>query len=408
MSDDIVVTGIGLILPNCDDRETFWRHLRGGESQLSLTPDPADASKVVPLGKIANFDPKKYVPVDIPERYYQRFGRAQQLYVASLFRACEDAGLNRADLRSDRVGLFDGTSRDHLDVWCRYLGGEPLTKRDVAVANSGMGIGLAAALLGVRGPTYTFTNTCASGIVAIGHALRELALGEIDIAFAGGHDAALLPPVYQMYRNAGLLNLDCEDAKRAIRPFGGNSKNALSEGAVSLVLERRAHAEARGAKILAVLAGFRYGNGGLHPTDIDDTGRRAADLLERVLARAAVKREQVGFVVGHGNGVEPSDGSEVKYMRQVFGDHVKNVPLLSIKPVYGHMLGASGALNAAATVMMLERQYVVPTINVDPAVSATDVSHQAHGGEPRASESGAVVCFGIGGHNAVLLFKRAS
>jgi len=401
---DIVVTGIGPILPGCDDRDTFWKQVRDGQSQLALEPDPSTPSEIIPLGRVKDFDARRYLR-DIPWRFYQRFGREQQLYLASVSRACEDAALDRELLRSERVGLFDGTSRDNLAIWHteRTIGHE--AKHHLAAGMSGMSVGLASAVFGVRGPTYTFTATCASGVVALGHALRELQLGEIDVALGTGHDALMPAPVLRTYREAGLLNLEREDASRALKPYGGHSGNAFGEGAVTLVLETREHAEARGANVLATLAAYRYGNGGEHPTNVDETGRRPAQLIEQALDRAGVSRNEVGFVVGHGNGVAASERSELAYMRQVFGSRVSEVPLISTKPIYGHTLGASGMVNAAATVLMLRHDFIIPTLNVDEPQAGDDVMHQAHRGVARRSEAGVVVCFGIGGQNAVLVFR---
>src|SRR4051812_10274387 len=111
---EVVITGLGLVLPNCADRRTFWRQLRDGDSQLSLGPDPARPGDLAPMGLLGDFDPREHLR-DIPERYYRKCSRAQLIYLASLLRARDDAGLEAASLRSDRVGLFDGTSRDNFD-----------------------------------------------------------------------------------------------------------------------------------------------------------------------------------------------------------------------------------------------------------------------------------------------------
>src|SRR5262249_2852111 len=150
--------------------------------------------------------------------------------------------------RSERVGLFDGTSRDNLAFWHEA---RIEAKHELAAGMAGMGVGLAAALFGVQGPTYTFTSTCSSGVVAMGHALRELPDGGIDMAFATGHDALLPSAVLRSYRQAGLLNVESVDPRTALRPFVGHSRNVFGEGSVTMVLESRARAEARGARILA-------------------------------------------------------------------------------------------------------------------------------------------------------------
>ncbi|UQA61214.1 hypothetical protein E8A73_012345 [Polyangium aurulentum] len=408
MRHEVVITGVGPILPNCDDRRTFWHHLRAGQSQLAFEQNPADPRVAAPMGRIRDFEPNRYLH-GIPERLYERYTRAQLIYLASIMRAIDDAGIEPSELRTDRVGLFDGTSRDNFDFWHTALRerGPALKKRDLVVSIPGVSVGVAASLLGVRGPTFTYSCTCTSGAVAIGHALRELEAGEIDMACATGHDAALLPPIYEMYGDADLLSGERTDARQAVRPFVEHSKNAFGEGAVSLILERREHAEARGANILAVLSGFRTGNNGEHPTSIDPGGRRPAELISTLLRRHGLVPEEIGFVIGHGNGVEASDRSELSYMRLVFGEHAGEVPLLSTKPIYGHTFGASSALSVAAAALMLDRQFVAPTVNIHHERSTSGLFHQHGRGQSRRLGAGLVVAYGMGGQNSVLLLERA-
>lgn len=112
---EIAITGAGLVLPNCDSRAEFWRQIRDGDCQISLCADPAAPAQRIPMGRIHDFEARRYLD-EVPERFYNRFGRAQLLYLSSVFLACKDAGIVRTKLTSDRVGLFNGTSRDHLDV----------------------------------------------------------------------------------------------------------------------------------------------------------------------------------------------------------------------------------------------------------------------------------------------------
>jgi 3-oxoacyl-[acyl-carrier-protein] synthase II len=210
-----------------------------------------------------------------------------------------------------------------------------------------------------------------------------------------------------MYNDARLLSGERDDARRAIRPYVEHSKNAFGEGAISLVLETRAHAVQRGATILATIDGFKLGNNGGHPLQVDAEGRRAATLIDDVLARAEVDRAEVGFVVGHGNGVPQSDASELAYMHQVFAERAPEVPLVSVKPVYGHLFGASSALNVAAAVLMLHHGWLVPTLNIDPARATGPIDHLAGGGRRNTRSAGMAVSYGIGGHTAVMLLGAA-
>jgi 3-oxoacyl-[acyl-carrier-protein] synthase II len=213
--------------------------------------------------------------------------------------------------------------------------------------------------------------------------------------------------MYRMYRDAGILSLERDDARRAIRPFVDHTRNAFGEGAITLVLETRAHAARRGATVLASIDGWKLGNNGGHPLHVDTEGSRATALISQVLDKAKVSRDDIGFVVGHGNGVEQSDHSELTYMHNIFGERAPQVPLLSVKPVYGHLLGGSSALNVAAVSLMLHHGWIFPTLNVEPGTSDRGIDHLAGGGRRSAAAAGLSVSYGIGGHNAVVLVGRA-
>jgi 3-oxoacyl-[acyl-carrier-protein] synthase II len=407
---EVVVTGIGAILPNCDSRQALWVQLSGGQSQMQIEPDPADGIPCA-IGRVRNFDCTRYM-TGVPQELYRSCHREQQLFLASVLSAARDAGLELSELASSKVGLFDGTSRGSFAHWYELIHHrvhDPKSRfspKDLNHGMPGQAVGLAAAMLGVQGPTYTFNNSCASGLVAIGNAFRELQAGRIEVAFGTGHDAALIAPLYQMYRDAGLLSNERQHPELAIRPFAGSSANAFGEGAVTLVLETLEHAEERGAQPLAQVLAYRHGNGGDHPTDVDFTGARPADLISRSLHEAQLSAGDVDFVLGHGNGVLASDISELNYMKRVFGRRTREVPLISTKPIYGHTLGASSALNAAAAALMLHHGFAVPTIKLDEKRVVHGFNHQANRGESRNLRSGVVVAYGIGGQNATLLMRK--
>jgi 3-oxoacyl-[acyl-carrier-protein] synthase II len=410
---EVVVTGIGPLLANCTDRRTLWTQLRNGSSQLTFEVAPGGDGERWVVGRVHGFDAERWLG-RFPRSYHERYHREQQLYLASLMIAIDDAGLDLAAVERDRIAIFDGTSRGNFDHWYQLVRSEAATpaselytRRELLTGTPGQAANLAACLLGVRGPVYTINVTCCSGAVAIGQACRELEHGDVDVAFASGHDSSLQAPLYRMYRDAGLLSQERDDARRAIRPFVDHSRNAFGEGAVTLVLETGEHAARRGATPLATISGWKLGNNGGHPLHVDAEGRRAATLISEVLAAALVDRDQVGFVVGHGNGVEQSDRSELAYMQRVFADRAGAVPLLSVKPIYGHLFGASSALNVAAAILMLHHGWLVPTLNVDPARATGVIDHLAGGGRPSVAPAALAVSYGIGGHNAVVLVGKA-
>jgi 3-oxoacyl-[acyl-carrier-protein] synthase II len=391
----------------------LWAQLCHGPSQLVFEPAPGGDGESWPVGRVHGFEPERWLG-RFPRPFYERYHREQQLYLASLMIALDDAALDLTGTPRDRVGLFAGTSRGNFDYWYQRVraerdlpASEVYTRRELLVGTPGQAASLGASLLGIRGPVTTINATCCSGSVAIGQACRELEHGDIDIALASGYDSALAAPMYRMYRDAGILSLERDDARRAIRPYVEHSRNAFGEGAITLVLETAGHAARRGATPLATIDGWRLGNNGEHPLHVDPEGGRAAQLISQVLVAAEVDRDQVGVVVGHGNAVEQSDQSELAYMRRVFADRVRDVPLLSVKPVYGHLLGASSALSVAAAILMLHHGWLVPTLNVDPGRSDGAVDHLAGGGRRSDASAALAVSYGIGGHNAVVLVGSA-
>ncbi len=408
-NDEVVITGVGVTLPGCDTSERLWELLRRGESQLQLEPDPSDASARIALGRIRDFSPARAL-AQVPERFYARYDREVQIYLASVFAALTEAQVELPGRSPSRVGIFDGCSRPMFSAWSekkkqeRESSPREAYSRADLLLTPGLGAGIAASLLKTSGSVYTFNSTCCSGSVAVGHAFRELRSGLLDVAVASGHEASLLAPIFAMYREAGLLSLEQEDPRRAIRPFGASTGNSFGEGAVSLILERRAHAEARGARAYAEIKSYRYGNNGSHPTTPDVRGERAARLIHEALEDARLSTLDLGFVVGHGNGVRLSDESEKNVIERAFGvprrDH--RIPLLSNKPIFGHTMAASSALNVAAAALMLHHQYVVPTINAE----GSDGYHTTQTGENRAFKAGIALSSGLGGNNTVLLLQR--
>jgi 3-oxoacyl-[acyl-carrier-protein] synthase II len=337
------------------------------------------------------------------------------MYLASVYLCRDDGDLAVERVKPERIGLFDGTSRSNFEHLYELIRrqekatlAELYTRRELMTGLPGQTVGLAASLLKTRGPAYVFNGTCSSGAIAVGHAYREIVSGAVDVAFATGHDTSLVAPLYAMYGDANLLSPERTSAARAVRPYVEHSTNAFGEGAITLLLETREHAEARGADPIAQLAGYAYGNNGYHPTTVDVAGVRPAEVMRTVIADAGVELGAVAFVVGHGNGVHLSDVSEENYMRLVFGGRANAVPLVSTKPIYGHTLGASSSVNAAAAALMVQRDFIIPTINIDESRVKRATHHQANTGVMHKCASGVAMSYGMGGHNAALIFRAVT
>lgn len=405
----IAITGIGLILNNCDNKEAFWQQIKEGRSQLSLEHWPEVSSEPIVTGRVQNFHAGKYLE-EIPEQRYKRYPRELQMYLASVFLARDDAGLRVTAVDPERIGLFDSSSRPGQQFMAEQIGRTDLAEVcntvSIVETSPGMTVGFAASLLKIRGPAFMIYAACSGGAVALGNALQEMQRGEIDVALVTGHENPIHPVALHQYScEWRLQSQERRDPSRAIRPFTKHG-TALGEGAVTLVLEAQEHAEHRGAKVIAMLKGLGYGNNGGHVMRPDVEGVRPAEIMTKLLRKTGVEAEDIGFVVAHGNGVEMSDRSEQKMMRRVFQQRSREVPLVSNKPIYGHLLGASSTLNAAQAALMLSKGFIPPTINVDEAQVPSDITHQANMGAAKSCKYGLAVSFGMGGHNSVLLFGR--
>ncbi len=361
------------------------------------------------MGRVWNFDPAAYLS-EVPERFYKRYDREVQLYLASLLLARDDAGIALESIDPERFGILDGCSRPGFAGWYERIfkqvtnnNFDNYTRRDLMSGTPGLAAGIAASLFEARGAVYTFNSTCSSGAVAVGQAFQEIQAGRLDVALATGHEAALCPPLFAMYRDGELLSSDVEDPTRAVRPYSESIGNAFGEGAITLVIESCEHASERGATPIARIRSYHYGNNGFHPTTPDLAGGQPARLILGSLQDAGMSADDIAFVVGHGNGVQLSDASEENYMLLLLGERAHDVPLVSNKPIYGHTLGASSALNVATTALMLKHNFVIPTINVNTEMANTAFDHMAGVGEDRSCRVGVTVSFGLGGNNTVLL-----
>jgi 3-oxoacyl-[acyl-carrier-protein] synthase II len=406
---DVVITGMGTILNNCDRRDTFWQQLSEGRSQLRLDSWPDVADEPIVTGRIDDFSPDKYLG-EISESRFNRYPRELQMYLASVFTARDDAGLKLDSIDPERVGVFDSSSRPGQLFAAEQIGQTNLMQtcntNSIVETTPGMTAGFAASILKTRGPAYFVHAACSGGAVAIGAALREIQDGDLDAAFATGHENAVnLIALLQYSYRSRLQSSERTDPALAIRPFSRHG-TVLGEGAITLVLESREHAESRGANIIAIVKGVGYGNCGGHVMRPDEEGVRPAEIIDKLLRKCNVNMDEVDFVVAHGNGVELSDCSEQKMMRRVFGQRSKDVPLVSNKPIYGHLLGASSAMNAAQAALMLKEQFVAPTINVDESRIPPDINHQAGRGAQKRCRYGLAVSFGMGGHNGIVLLGK--
>jgi len=268
-----------------------------------------------------------------------------------------------------------------------------------------MGTARIAIKHGIMGYTSSIGTACAAGAQSIGEGIRLLRTGEADVVVCGCSEAPLFPTLVDTFGNARALARNWADPTAASRPFDKRRNGlVLSEGAGVFILERAAHADARGAAGYASLLGWGMTTDAHHPTTPRPDGAGAAECMRRALADAGLHGRDIGYLNAHGTSTKLGDLAESLAIRAVFGDDAP--PVSSCKAVTGHMLGASGVFEAAATVVAMLRGLLPPTHNLDDPDPACELDHIRKAPRQQVVDHAVSNSFGFGGHNVSLVFGR--
>jgi 3-oxoacyl-[acyl-carrier-protein] synthase II len=395
----VVVTGMGVVTALGPNLAAFAEGLRAGRSgvrdQVTLF-DTADFR--TSLGAQA---PEPELPAEVaalgPASRPDRFGFAAAL------EAVADAGLTPAELREAALLFGTGTGGAHItEVYtARYKNADAPAPGMLVPHQPSSVTDLTARLLGINGPRTTIMTACSSSATAIGYAADRIRLGHVRVALAGGAEG-LCRLTY-----AGFNALRATSTTRC-RPFdAGRDGLNLGEGAAVLVLEDEAHARARGARILCRFGGYGVTADAYHMTAPHPEGDGAARAMRAALADANLPPDAVDYVNAHGTATPHNDAAETAAIKAALGARAERIAVSSIKSMVGHTLGASGAIEAVASVLSLAQGFIPPTVNLetpDPAFGLDFVPGQA-----RKAELGVVLSnsFAFGGNNTALVFTRA-
>ena len=405
-----VVTGLGAITPIGNDPETFWANLTAGVSGVGpiTAYDPA-AEEVRIAAEVKGFDPATWIDF----KQARRMARFSQLAVAAAAQAIADSGLQVTDANRDDIAVVVNTGGGGIgDVATGeriFLeqGGKRVSPFMVPMLSPSMAACQISIQNGFRGPVITSVAACASGVQAFIEAQRLIERGDVDVAIAGGTESAILAVAFAALANMGALSKRNDDPTHASRPFDADRDGfVFGEGAGVLVMESAAHAEGRGARILAEVAGGALTADAFHISAPDPAGYGATRAMQRALRDAGIEPEQVDYVAAHGTGTPLNDATESMAIRAAFGTHADRLAVSSNKSMVGHTLGAAGAMSALAAVMAIRDGVVPPTINYttpDPACDLDYVPNVA-----RKQDVGVAIIngFGFGGQNAVAVFRR--
>jgi 3-oxoacyl-[acyl-carrier-protein] synthase II len=405
----VVVTGLGVISPLGNDVDTFWRRLVAGESGVgTITRFDTTGYKVHIAAEVQDFDAEDY----LDKRQVRRLDLFSRYAVAAGKIAAADADFDPR-LEAERVGAVVGSGVGGLQTLhtetdkLLHKGPDRVNPLLVPMMIPNMGAAQVSLALGTKGPLSATCTACAAGSDAIGYAARLIRSGDADVMFAGGSEAPISPVGISGFAAARALSTRNDDPAGASRPFdAGRDGFVVGEGAGCLVLESLEHAQARGARIYAELAGAGMSSDAFHMTLPDESGESQARALKIALSEAGLQAEDVDYINAHGTATGAGDVAETKAIKVALGEHASTVAVSSNKSMIGHCLGASGAIEAVATVLTIVNSLIPPTINLTDPDSDCDLDYVPLESRFRKVDVAASNSFGFGGHNVTLIFRR--
>jgi len=405
-----VVTGLGAITPLGNDVPTLWKALAEGHSGVRpITHFDASALDTRIAAEVKDFDPKEY----FDHKEAKRLDRFIQFAVVAVEQAISDAGLVINESNSEQTGVIIGSGIGGIGTVVSQVkvfeerGPRRVSPFLIPMMLPDSAAGQVAITFGIKGPNMAVTTACATGLNAIGEAAEMIRRGFVHTAICGGSEAAILPLSVAAFNVMGVLSTRNDEPERACRPFDAQRDGfVIGEGAAILILERPEDAQARGAKIYGEVIGYGSSADAYHMAAPAVDGTGAAQAMRMALSDAGLKPHDVDHINAHGTGTSLNDVSETTAIKSVFGDHAYKVAVSSTKSMTGHLMGAAGAVEAIACLKALEKGLIPPTINYehpDPECDLDYVPNEARPADLRIAMSNS---FGLGGHNACLIFRK--
>jgi 3-oxoacyl-[acyl-carrier-protein] synthase II len=404
-----VVTGLGAITPIGNDADAFWASLIAGTSGVApISSYDASGEEVRIAAEVKGFDPATWIDF----KQARRMSRFSQFAVAAAAQAIAQSGLEITDANRDEIGVIVNTGGGGIgDVALGervFLeqGGRRVSPFMVPMLSPSMAACQISIQNGLHGPVIASVAACASGVQALIDAQRLIEHGDVEAVLAGGTESAILPVAFAALANMGALSKRNDDPAGASRPFDANRDGfVFGEGAAVLMVEAAEHAERRGARILAEVAGGAMTGDAFHISAPDPSGEGAARAMTRALRDAGVSPEEVDYVVAHGTSTPLNDATETKAIHAAFGDHAGHLAVSSNKSMVGHTLGAAGAISAVAAVCSIRDGVIPPTINYETPDPACDLDYVPNVARTAPVRTAIINGFGFGGQNAVAVFR---
>lgn len=406
----VVITGLGCVSPVGTGKEKFWNNIKAGVCGIGkVTNFDASEYQTQIAGEVKDFNAEDF----IGKKELKRMDRFTHFAVAASKMAVEDSGIDTDSVDKNRMGVIIGTGIGGVETIEKQhkilleKGNRRVSPFFVPMMIGNMAAGQVSIEFGAKGPNTNVCTACASGTHSIGDAFKIIQRGDADIMISGGSEAAVTGLAFSGFCNMKAMSTRNDDPEHASRPFDKDRDGfVMGEGCGILVLEELEHAKARGAKIYGEMVGYGLTADAYHMTTPAENGEGAARSMQMAIDDAGISPSEIDYINAHGTSTYYNDLYETMAIKSVFGEDAYKLSVSSTKSMTGHLLGASGAIEAVICALSVSEDFVPPTINLCEAGEGLDLDYTPNVGKEKKINYALSNSLGFGGHNATIIIKK--
>lgn len=410
MKKRVVITGLGCVTPVGTGKDDFWVNIKSGVSGIDkITRFDYTNYQTQIAGEVKDFTPEDY----ISKKELKKMDRFTQFAMVASKLAVADSELDLNNIDGNRMGTVIGTGIggvETIEAQHKNLlekGNRRVSPFFIPMMIGNMAAGQVAIEFGAKGPSTNICTACASGTNSVGDAFKIIQRGDADIMIAGGTEAAVAEFAVSGFCNMKATSTNNDNPQKASRPFDKDRDGfVMGEGCGILILEELESAIKRNAKIYAEIVGYGMTSDAYHITTPAENGEGAARSMQMAINDAGIEPEKIDYINAHGTSTYYNDLYETMAIKSVFGENAKNVSISSTKSMTGHLLGASGAIEAIVCALAIKDNFVPPTINLENPGEGMDLDYTPNKGKERTINYALSNSLGFGGHNATIVLKK--
>ena len=410
MKKRVVITGLGCVTPVGTGKDDFWVNVKSGVSGIDkITRFDYTNYQTQIAGEVKDFTPEDY----ISKKELKKMDRFTQFAMVASKLAVADSELDLNNIDGNRMGTVIGTGIggvETIEAQHKNLlekGNRRVSPFFIPMMIGNMAAGQVAIEFGAKGPSTNICTACASGTNSVGDAFKIIQRGDADIMIAGGTEAAVAEFAVAGFCNMKAMSTNNDNPQKASRPFDKDRDGfVMGEGCGILILEELESAIKRNAKIYAEIVGYGMTSDAYHITTPAENGEGAARSMQMAINDAGIEPEKIDYINAHGTSTYYNDLYETMAIKSVFGENAKNVSISSTKSMTGHLLGASGAIEAIVCALAIKDNFVPPTINLENPGEGMDLDYTPNKGKERTINYALSNSLGFGGHNATIVLKK--